>query len=61
MDETELEHDLELKVAYHLGLFTGTVSSQHGPDRALIAHALWLLAREAERQRERWLKKGTHA
>lgn len=51
---TEDEARLAELVAYHTGLFTGQVAVVDA-DRAWIAHALWALAREAEKQRERWL------
>ena len=62
--EDALESQLATLAAYHVGLFTGAVAvemicrnaQKHGFDAtALVAHALWLLAREAEKRREEWL------
>lgn len=54
MSEVTERHLAEL-VAYHTGLFTGQVASVDTAP-AWIAHALWMLAREADKQRENWLK-----
>lgn len=51
----ETERHLAELVAYHTGMFTGQVASINA-NATWIAHALWMLAREADKQRESWLK-----
>ena len=55
MSESNLEAQLAEQAAYHVGLFSGLIAERHGADLCVVAHALWLLAREAERRREEWL------
>ena len=53
LDRTEQR--LAELVSYHVGLFVGVVSREPEVDPATITHALFLLAREAERRRDEWL------
>ena len=57
--EDAIENQLAREAAYHVGLFTGAVAQKHGSDATtLVAHALWLLAAEADKRRDEWLNQG---
>ena len=51
-----LEQSLAAYALHYAGLFAGACATKYGiKDKAMIAHAMWLLARAAEERYEEWL------